>query len=92
MVPPITMGFTVESSVRAAYDDFFAGSPAVSSPASAPVTRRSSSADGTETVAGFAVGCGAAVAAPAVDVISAAATAAATPAAATGSPKRIRRL
>ncbi|MDF3145854.1 hypothetical protein PBV88_32615 [Streptomyces sp. T21Q-yed] len=76
----------------ALYDDFAAGSPAVSSPATAPATRRSSSASEAELVAGSTVGLGCAVAAPADEVNSAAATAAARPAAATGSPKRIRRL
>jgi hypothetical protein len=41
---------------------------------------------------GFTVGIGSAVAAPAEEDISAAVTAAATPAAATGRAKRIRRL
>ncbi|GGX26244.1 hypothetical protein GCM10010321_45910 [Streptomyces chartreusis] len=96
VVPPMTMGLTVESPaasvVLAPYDDFFDVSPAVSSPATAPATRRSSSAGEAEPVTGFTVGLGSAVAAPADEVSSAVATAAARPAAATGSPKRIRRL
>ncbi len=95
-VPPMIMGLTVasseEPSVPALNDDFAGVFPAVSSPARAPETRCSSSVSGTELVAGFTAGFGSAPAAPADELSRAAATAAATPAAATGSPIRIRRL
>ncbi|MHC3472413.1 hypothetical protein ACYF6T_27480 [Streptomyces sp. 7R007] len=60
--------------------------------ASTPAIRSDSSVSEAELVAGLTVGCADAVAAPADDTVSAAATAAARPAAATGRPMRIRRL
>src|SRR4051794_35867577 len=91
-VPPMIFGSTVAVFVLALRDDFWVVCPAVSSPARAPATRFSSSASEGELVAGLIVGVGGAVAAPADEVISAAATAAATPAAARGRAIRIRRL
>ncbi|MFI6561892.1 hypothetical protein [Streptomyces sp. NPDC050534] len=82
----------VEPVVLALKDDFGVAFPAVPSVASAPAMRRFSSAVGTELVAGLVFGVGTVVAAFADELSSAAATAAATPAAATGRASRIRRL
>src|SRR5690349_14198539 len=103
-VPPMTYGLTVEPEVvepeepvvlvvvLAPRDVFGTVSPAVPSVASAPLTRRVSSAAGTERVAGLSLGVGTVVAAFADELSRAAATAAAMPAAATGRTRRIRRL
>src|SRR3954451_20405071 len=91
-LPPMIFGSTEAVFVLALKEDFWVVCPAVSSPARAPATRFSSSVSDGELVAGLTVGVGGAVAAPADEVISAGATAAATPAAATGRAKRMRRL
>jgi hypothetical protein len=97
-VPPMTYGLTVEpeevdeSVVLALRDAFWGVSPAVPSVARAPAIRFVSTVVETELVAGLAVGVGTEDAAFADELSSAAATAAATPAAATGRTRRIRRL
>jgi len=86
-VPPMTYGVTA---VLVLYVDFGALCRPVPSVDSAPAIRRVSSAVGTERVAGLVLGVGTAVAALAEDPIRAAVTAAATPAVATDSAKRVR--
>src|SRR3954447_6422825 len=92
VVPPMIFGPAVVAVVLALRDDFLVVWPAMSSPASAPTMRFFSVASDGWLTTGFAVGVGSAVAAPADVVSTAAVTAAAMPAAATGRAKRIRRL